>query len=160
MDGRRKHSMTSLSSKPRAPKPAQKPQPGSDNHEPSSTAKPRIERSQNPAPSSTALRLAGWLLRTLSELGLKKPRRSSQLHPQKARGPGRVGPGQTGSARRAVQGFGSSSLHLRCSVIVGGMDKLSAQSLMSRLHVMIATQGSRKLAITTCHMRGRVRDLL
>ena len=38
--------------------------------------------------------------------------------------------------------FGSSSLHLRCSVIVGGMDKLKqAQSLMSRPHVVIATPG-------------------
>lgn len=45
------------------------------------------------------------------------------------------------------RGLGSS-LHLRCSVIVGGMDMLTqAQSLMARPHVVIATPGRVKVLL-------------
>lgn len=173
--------------KPRAPKPAQNPEPNPITHEPSSTAEPHLERSTNPDANSDAkftdLGLAGWLLRTLSELGLKKPTPvQANCIPKILEGRDVLGLAQTGSGKTAAfalpilqrlaedpygvfalvmtpthelayqlaeqfRAFGSS-LHLRCSVIVGGMEKLKqAQSLMSRPHVVIATPG-------------RVRDLL
>lgn len=173
--------------KPRAPKPALNPKPDPITHEPSSTAEPHLERSTNPNANSDAkftdLGIAGWLLRTLSELGLKKPTPvQANCIPKILEGRDVLGLAQTGSGKTAAfalpilqrlaedpygvfalvmtpthelayqlaeqfRAFGSS-LHLRCSVIVGGMEKLKqAQSLMSRPHVVIATPG-------------RVRDLL
>ncbi|XP_062012094.1 DEAD-box ATP-dependent RNA helicase 36 [Rosa rugosa] len=169
--------------KPRASKPDPKPDPDPITH----VSEPDIERSTDPDANSDAkftdLGLADWLLRTLAELGLKKPTPvQANCIPKILEGRDVLGLAQTGSGKTAAfalpilqrlaegpygvfalvmtpthelayqlaeqfRAFGSS-LHLRCSVIVGGMDKLKqAQSLMSRPHVVIATPG-------------RVRDLL
>ncbi|KAM5586837.1 hypothetical protein ABKV19_005655 [Rosa sericea] len=170
--------------KPRASKPAPKPDPDPITH---AAAEPDLERSTDPDANSDAkftdLGLADWLLRTLAELGLKKPTPvQANCIPKILEGRDVLGLAQTGSGKTAAfalpilqrlaegpygvfalvmtpthelayqlaeqfRAFGSS-LHLRCSVIVGGMDKLKqAQSLMSRPHVVIATPG-------------RIRDLL
>ena len=44
-----------------------------------------------------------------------------------------------------------SAIHLRCSVIVGGMDMLTqTKSLISRPHVVIATPGRIKVLLDNC----------
>ncbi|PRQ30402.1 putative RNA helicase [Rosa chinensis] len=187
MDGEEEEATVSLDFplfKPRSSKPAPKPDPDPITH---AAAEPDLERSTDPDANSDAkftdLGLADWLLRTVAELGLKKPTPvQANCIPKILEGRDVLGLAQTGSGKTAAfalpilqrlaegpygvfalvmtpthelayqlaeqfRAFGSS-LHLRCSVIVGGMDKLKqAQSLMSRPHVVIATPG-------------RVRDLL
>ncbi|KAL6313581.1 hypothetical protein AAG906_006949 [Vitis piasezkii] len=155
-------------------KPTPKPSKSSTTTAQNPNPEQRLTRTTNPtSPSSTFadVGLAEWAVQTCKELGMRRPT-PVQHHciPRILAGDDVLGLAQTGSGKTAATLWGfraggdahaelayqlaeqfralGSCLHLRCAVVVGGMDMINqAQTLMQRPHVVIATPGRVKVLL-------------
>ncbi|KAI3988572.1 hypothetical protein MKX01_011469 [Papaver californicum] len=123
---------------------------------------PKVEKSCDPESytlSFSDLGLADWAIQTCKELGMKKPTQV-QHHciPRIIAGSGKTAAFALPILNRLAENpYGvfalqfralGASLHLRCAVVVGGMDMITqAQALMQRPHVVIATPGRIKVLL-------------
>ncbi|KAG4133242.1 hypothetical protein ERO13_D08G084700v2 [Gossypium hirsutum] len=166
-----------LFSKPRRAKPSETPKP-SQNPIPQTPQLEKFSSSSAAADATSIssfsdLGLAEWAIQTCKELGMRKPT-PVQTHciPKILAGRDVLGIAQTGSGKTAPEDpYGvfalvitptrelafqlaeqfralGSCLHLRCSVVVGGMDMITqAKALVSRPHVVVATPGRVKVLL-------------
>ncbi|RZC65157.1 hypothetical protein C5167_008847, partial [Papaver somniferum] len=134
-----------FSKKKFTPKVSEKPPPVIENPQPNEPLE--VEKSCDPESYTLGfsdLGLADWDTRTCKELGMKNPTQV-QHHciPRILAGQDVLGLAQTEQFRALGE-----SLHLRCAVVVGGMDMITqAQALMRRPHVVIATPGRIKVLL-------------
>ncbi|KAI3887327.1 hypothetical protein MKX03_002731 [Papaver bracteatum] len=155
-----------FSKKKFTPKVSQKPPLVTENPQPNEPLE--VEKSCDPKSytlSFSDIGLADWATRTCKELGMKKPTQV-QHHCLAQTGSGKTAAFALPILNRLSENpYGvfalvitptrdlayqlaeqfralGASLHLRCAVVVGGMDMITqAQALMQRPHVVIATLG-------------------